>query len=85
MKWLTGVVLVSATCALAQAPRQLTLDEAIAIGMKNSKMLRVSAAKVEAAEARTGEAGTALLPSLKLEGSYKRLSDVDPFAVKGPF
>ena len=85
MKWLTGVVLVSATCALAQAPRQLTLDEAIAIGMKNSKMLRVSAAKVEAAEARTGEAGTALLPSLKLEGSYKRLSDVDPFAVKVPF
>ncbi len=85
MKWFTGIVLLTAACATAQVPRQVSLDQAIAIGMENSKMLRVSTAKVDAAEARTGEAGTALLPSLKVEGSYKRLSDVDPFAVKVPF
>ena len=85
MKWLAGILFVSVACAGAHAQRQLTLDEAIALGKENSKMLRVSTAKVDAAEARAGEASTALLPSLKFEGSYKRLSDVDPFAVKVPF
>jgi outer membrane protein len=75
--------LLSASVA-AQVPDSLTLDQAIDAGLSNSRTLQASAARVEGADARTGEARAGMLPSLKFEGSYKRLSDVDPFQVKLP-
>ncbi len=59
----------------------LTLDDAIATGLAQSRTLHASAARAEAAEARAGEARTARLPVLKGEASYRRLSEVDPFQV----
>jgi outer membrane protein len=79
---LTGLIFVS--LAQAQQSQQLTLDEAIRIGKENSKTLRVAAARVEGASAKSGEAGAALLPTLKFEGSYRRQSDIDPFILSVP-
>ncbi len=68
---------------LTQA-QDLTIKEAIAVGLNQSRTLRASAARVEAAEARLGEAQTSRLPVIKGEASYRRLSDVDPFQVQVP-
>lgn len=62
----------------------LSLEDAIAAGLAQSRTLRASSARAEAAEARAGEARTARLPVLKGEASYRRLSDVDPFEITLP-
>ena len=84
MKWKLVVAILCSPAVLAQNARVLTLDEAIAIGKENSRLLRISEARVDAAGAKANEAGASLLPSLKLEGGYKRLSDVPPFQVSLP-
>lgn len=65
-------------------PRSLTMDEALQLGLKNNRLLHISDAKAEAAEARTKEMSALRLPSVKLLAGYTRLSDVDPFAVQVP-
>ena len=62
----------------------LSLEDAIAAGLAQSRTLRASSARADAAEARAGEARTARLPVLKGEASYRRLSDVDPFEITLP-
>lgn len=62
----------------------LTVEEAVTIGLAQSRTLRASAARADAAEARAAEARTTRLPVLKGEASYRRLSDVDPFQVQLP-
>ncbi len=62
----------------------LTLDDAVATGLAQSRTLRASAARAAAAEARAGEARTASLPVVKGEASYRRLSEVDPFQIQLP-
>ncbi len=69
---------------LAQDKRALTIDEAIQLGMHNSTSVHISEAKALAADAKAAEAHAARLPSLKLQASYTRLSDVQPFAVQLP-
>lgn len=69
----------------AQSPRKLSLDDALRIGQENNRALKISAAKVVAAEAKANEASTSLLPSVTLHAGYQRLSDVDPFQVTVPF
>lgn len=85
MKLLLVIFTFISSIAFAQQPQQLTLEDAIRIGKENSRALRISELKVNAASARVSEAKAAMLPLLKFEGSYKRLSDVDPFAVQVPF
>lgn len=70
--------------AHAQSRRSLTVEQAIQIGVENSKTLHSSGEKIEAADARTSELGTSQLPSLKFTGSYTRLSDVPPFTITIP-
>lgn len=60
----------------AQEKRKLTIDEAIAIGIENSKSLHSSSQKVESAVAKTKEINGQRLPSLKLTAGYTRLSEV---------
>jgi outer membrane protein len=69
---------------VAQQRMELSLSDAIVLGEGSSKLLRISDAKVEAANAKTNESQSDLLPSLQVSGGYKRLSDVDPFEVKLP-
>jgi outer membrane protein TolC len=73
---------VSAAC---QESGNLTLDEALRLGRERSHPLRASQARTEGALARADEARSALLPSLKVDASYRRLSDVPPFSVALPF
>jgi outer membrane protein TolC len=69
---------------IAQQKLTLTIEQAIQIGMENSKALRTSQFKVDAADARASELNTLRLPSLKLNGTYTRLSMVDPTVLPFP-
>ena len=68
----------------AQENKSLTLDDCIKIGLENSKSLKIAKYKVEASESKLREVNTAFYPSLKLLGSYTRLSSVDPFVIVMP-
>jgi len=57
----------------AQEKKQLTLDEAVQLGIQNSKNLRIDAAKIEEATADLLEAKNRQLPELKVSGSYMYL------------
>lgn len=81
------IITFAALCPIivfSQGKRTLTIEEAIKIGLENSKPLHISSMKVLAADARSSEVKAGRLPSLKLQAGYSRLSDIDPFAVKLP-
>ncbi|MFP8894503.1 TolC family protein [Chryseobacterium cucumeris] len=59
--------------ANAQEKRTLTLDEAVQLGIQNSKNLKIDAAKIEEATADLLEAKNRQLPELKVSGSYMYL------------
>lgn len=79
---LSGIVSVN---SFAQEPHALTLEESIQIGLKNSELIHSSQMKVNYANARWSEVNTYRLPSLKLNASYTRLSEIDPFILNTPF
>lgn len=57
----------------AQEVKQLSLDEAVQLGIMNSKSLKIDAAKIEEATADLLEAKNRQLPELKVSGSYMYL------------
>ena len=61
----------------AQEKRPITLHEAIDLGIKNSKQLKHSQAKIEEATAALKEALNNQLPDAKLSGSYLWLSSAN--------
>ena len=67
-----------------QETLNLTIEQAIASGLENSKSLHFSLMKVEYSDAKSSETSALLYPSLKFGGSYTRLSEVPPFQI-GPF
>jgi len=69
----------------AQPIKQLKLEEAIEIGLNQSKMLAIGKEKIKAADARIDEVKASRLPALKFLTGYTRLSDVPPFIVSLPF
>ncbi|MEW6702380.1 MAG: TolC family protein [Bacteroidota bacterium] len=69
----------------AQEKLSLTVEQAIEIGLQNSKTLHSSLMKVKAAEAKQKEINAGRLPSLKLSASYRKLSTVAPFIINTPF
>jgi len=60
----------------AQQKLSLTVEQAVQIGMENSKAIKTSQFKVIAADAKSGETNALGLPSLKFNGAYTRLSSV---------
>jgi len=72
------------TSFLFAQERVLTLEESIVVGMNNSKTLHSSKMKLEYADAKSGEAAAGLYPSLKLQASYQRLSNVPAFDIPLP-
>jgi outer membrane protein TolC len=62
------------TAVKAQEARTLTLREAIDLGLKNSKQLKLSQARIEEAIAATHEAYERRLPEVTVSGSYLRMS-----------
>lgn len=69
----------------ADAQQSLTVEQAVQIGLENSKVLRQSASKVLYADAKSAEVNASALPSIRATGAYTRLSDVPPFSVTLPF
>ena len=67
--------------ARSQTPVDLSLEDAINSGKENNRMLHVAVLKADAATAKAQEASVALLPTIKFDGSYRRLSDITPFAL----
>src|ERR1051326_7402866 len=61
----------------AQEKRPITLSEAIELGIKNSKQLKNSQAKIEESTAALKEALNNQLPDAKLSGSYLWLSSAN--------
>ncbi len=64
--------------------RILTLDQSIQLGIDNSKDLKISKSKMSGAEAKITEANSQLLPLLKFQATYQRLSNIPPFEVSIP-
>ncbi|WP_417429680.1 TolC family protein [Halpernia sp.] len=61
----------------AQETKILTLNEAIEMGIKNSKNLKIDEAKISEATADLLEAKNRQLPDFKLSGSYLRLGNAN--------
>ena len=61
----------------AQEKRMLTLNEAVKLGIDNSKNLKIDAAKVQEATANFLEAKNNRLPSLKVSGTALALANAD--------
>lgn len=59
----------------AQSGEKLTLDKAIELGLKNSKQLQLSRARLDEATAAVKEAEQRKLPDVKASGSYLRVSN----------
>ncbi len=72
------------TVSLFPQIKKLTLKESIELGLKNSKDLKISLSKTIGADAKVTETTSQLLPQLKFNAGYSRLSDIPPFEVKLP-
>jgi len=70
--------------ANAQEKKTLTLDEAVQLGIQNSKNLKIDAAKIEEATADLLEAKNRQLPELKVSGSYMYLPNKPNMNIKLP-
>ncbi|MCK9279579.1 MAG: TolC family protein [Melioribacteraceae bacterium] len=80
-----GLMIALSSIGNAQERIKMTVEDAIQTGLKNSKTLDASSMKVVAAEARKKEVIAGLLPSVKFNAGYRRLSEVDPFEINTPF
>ncbi len=83
-----GIVLLCGETVLSgplpQPVRKLTVEEAVRLGIDNSKSLHMSEMEIQYADARAGETNASRLPSLKFNGSFTRLSNIDPFVITVP-
>ncbi len=84
MRWLICVCLLGLLNPRAEGQHSLTLEDALALGRQNSTAVRASLAAAEAAAAKASESRSVLLPNVKIQASYTRLSDIDPFRVQLP-
>ena len=64
-----------------QNVQPIRLADCIALALGKNPSLQISGAKVQAAEARSSEVATALLPQLKLSGRVAELSTIDAFGL----
>jgi outer membrane protein TolC len=60
---------------LAQTSQELTLEEAIQIGLQHSRVIAISDARIAAGNAHSEEMSARLYPSLAFAGSYSRIED----------
>lgn len=74
MKRLLSLQLMFMTILL-HSQRILTLDEAVQMGMNNSKALKADAAKIEATKQKTKQLWNVQIPNVVVSSNYTRLSD----------
>jgi outer membrane protein TolC len=70
--------LILSSGASAQDKKIITLDESLQIGLENSHFLHASRMNVVYAEARLSEIDAQRLPLFRLNGTYTRLSYLEP-------
>ncbi len=80
-----AVFLLSGMTVTAQQKLAITVDDAVKIGLENSKGVHASLMRLNYADAKSAEVGASRLPSMRFLGSYTRLSDVPPSAFTNPF
>src|ERR1035437_3059349 len=68
-----ALITVAVPQVYAQKSKNLTLNEAIQLSLKNSGQLKIANAKVDEAIANSREAWNNHLPDAKISGSYLRL------------
>lgn len=71
----TFILTVSGFSSQAQDRKSLTLKEAITLGIQNSKELRLSKTRIDAALASMKSAKDAQLPELSVSASYLRVNE----------
>ncbi|WP_027377320.1 TolC family protein [Kaistella palustris] len=74
---LTVSFLAYGVSTAAQEKKSLSLDEAVMLGIQNSKNLKIDEAKIQEATANYLEARNSRLPSLKVSGSALALANAD--------
>lgn len=71
------IALLAVMSTSAQEAKKLSLEEAIALSLKNSKEIKLNDARVNEATASLREARERRLPELSITGAYMRLSKPD--------
>src|SRR5690349_14012833 len=74
---LTALSVLMTLGSFAQEEKSLTLKEAIELGVKNSKQLKISQAKIDEANALVKQAEQKRLPDVSVSGSYLRLTNAN--------
>jgi outer membrane protein len=75
------IFFLTSTLVAQQTVQQVRLSDCISRALGKNPSLQISEAKVQAAEARSSEAATALLPQVKFSGRAAELSKIDPFGI----
>ncbi len=68
----------------AQSIKVLSLNDAIKMGVDNSRELKISQSKANAASEKYKEYESSLYPTVKASAGYTRLSAIDPFTFQFP-
>jgi len=84
MVFLASCILFGQTQSSNKNVQKLTLSESIELGLKNSKELKISKAKLKSSEAQVTAANSQLLPQLNFNAGYMRLSNIPPFEIEFP-
>lgn len=78
------VITTAGFAAHAQSTQPLTVQQALQLGLQNSKVLEISQQKAKAAESKYKQTVDLSYPLVNLNASYSRLSDVPPFLITLP-
>ena len=76
-KLIPALLLSGTVMFYAQEKKQLSLDEAVGMGMENSKTLKIDRAKIEESTANYIEAKNRRLPDFKVSGSALALANAN--------
>lgn len=85
MNRIFSAILVISFAASAFSQTPLSLQDAIQIGLDNSKSLKISDLNVDIAQERSSEINANRWASLSFKGGYTRLSTVPPYIITLPF
>lgn len=77
------IILSVSSMVFSQDKKILSVEDCVNIGLEKNKSIGISKSKIDFSNAKVKEVNTQLLPSLKLNASYSRLSEVDPFKIMG--
>lgn len=68
----------------AQNSQTLTINQAVQMGMSNSKVLRMDTLKLAQARIKQSQVNDAALPNVNVSAGYTRLSDITPLQFQFP-